>query len=321
MAFRRGLFRPQHVTVWRLKMQCPQTLGGMLLRTLLRSCRVQCPWWARARTVQVLHKRKRAPRVARTGNLSTKVTPNGQVESTRLDLRPLKPQALSRKPAETSYKIRGLVARRGCWRRETKLLHGLQQLLAALQDKLQGTKPKDAARSRMSGSQNRRNPQTLTLPCFATRTVTEAGWEGDCGSRACAVAMGANESKTFTPEKPNGGAKLRPYAIAHLRKHSSQFSKWFAVDTTEGSLAWGGQQAPQDFDEFVTTYAGVWTDNLSLTASAERTGTAIVTWIWDDATSTWDRSVSALWLKDQVAQCARHSSRACLFCEHSISGP
>ena len=82
---------------------------------------------------------------------------------------------------------------------------------------------------------------------------------------------------------------------------------WFAVDTDESSQAWAGHDAPKDYDSFVSTlaHAGVWIDNLSLTALAERTGVAIVTWVWDDCTSTWYRSVAAPWFKDQVAQCAK----------------
>ena len=152
------------------------------------------------------------------------------------------------------------------------------------------------------------DPDSILLRDAVGWSIREAGGEGDCGFRACAVAIGANQSKNFTPEEAKReGAKLRLYAVAHLRKHCSQYSQWFAVDTAEGSQAWGNQQAPQNFDDFVTAlaHAGVWIDNLSLTALAERIGIAIVTWIWDDATGTWYRSVSAPWFKDQVAQCAK----------------
>ena len=139
-------------------------------------------------------------------------------------------------------------------------------------------------------------------------SLKEAGGDGDCGFRACALAMAATQGKVLTLEQAKReGAKLRLYAIAHLRKHATEFQEWFAVDTEEGSQAWAGKPPPQSFDDYVTVlaHAGVWIDNLSLSALAARTGVAIVTWIWDDSTSTWYRSVSAPWYKDQIGQCAK----------------
>ena len=122
------------------------------------------------------------------------------------------------------------------------------------------------------------------------------------------MAIGASQSKVLSAEEAKReGAKLRLYAIAHLRKHCETYRTWFAVDSDESSQAWAGHEAPQDFDSFVTTlaHAGVWIDSMSLTALSERTGIAIVTWIWDDSTSSWFRSVAAPWFKDQTAQCAK----------------
>ena len=122
------------------------------------------------------------------------------------------------------------------------------------------------------------------------------------------MAMGAAQSKVFSSEEAKReGAKLRLYAIAHLRKHSESYRDWFAVDSDESSQTWAGHEKLKDFDTFVSTlaHAGVWIDNLSLTALSERTGVAIVTWVWDDSSATWFRSVAAPWFKDQIAQCAK----------------
>ena len=132
--------------------------------------------------------------------------------------------------------------------------------------------------------------------------------------------MGCNQGKKFDQdEAKREGAKLRLYAVGHLRKHADTYRDWFAVDVAENTQAWGDRAPPQTFDDFVTVLAnaGVWIDNLSLTALAERTGVAIVTWIWDNNTSTWYRSVSAPWFDGEVARCARQQKPVVLILRDS----
>ena len=152
------------------------------------------------------------------------------------------------------------------------------------------------------------DPDSILLRDASGWTIKEAGGRETAVSEPALWLWERPSPKTYSAEEAKReGAKLRLYAIAHLRKHSESCRVWFAVDTDESSQAWAGHDAPKDYDSFVSTLAraGVWIDNLSLTALAERTGVAIVTWVWDDCTSTWYRSVAAPWFKDQVVQCAK----------------
>ena len=110
--------------------------------------------------------------------------------------------------------------------------------------------------------------------------IKDAGGTGDCGFRAIAAGLAANQNKTRTPEqliREASTLRLRLYTVSHLTKHTDDKdggAEAWAPDPQDTSLEWGGEEPPNTYAEYLKKCArrDAWIDGYMLRALSARLG-------------------------------------------------